>query len=103
LSFFFKATLVVALLASWLFISSHNFSQNRGVRLYRQFLRLLQKRGVEKLPGEGPRTFAQRAARKLPKLEAWIARVSHYYELDRYGDDPKALRYLNTELKARPR
>lgn len=103
LAFLSATAIVVALLAAWLFFSSHNFSQNRGDRLYQQFLRTLKKRGVEKLPGEGPRTFAQRAARKLPKLEAWIARVSHYYEQYRYGDDPAALRYLNTELKAGPR
>lgn len=102
-AFLGSGTSVLGLLGLWLFLSGYNFQQDKGDRLYRRFLKQLESRGVEKRDGEGPKTFALRAGRRLPSLKAWILQVSQYYESYRYGGDRMALNHLAKALKSKPR
>ena len=52
---------------------------------WRQFCRKLGARGVPRAPHEGPRDYAERAARMLPSAEQAIRRVAALYILLRYG------------------
>jgi transglutaminase-like putative cysteine protease len=52
---------------------------------WRQFCRKLGARGVPRAPHEGPRDYAERAARMLPSAGEPIRRVASLYILLRYG------------------
>ena len=52
---------------------------------WRQFCRKLGARGVARAPHEGPRDYAERAARMLPSAQGSIRRVASLYILLRYG------------------
>ena len=75
--------------------------RERGERLYRLFLRRLRANGVEIQPGEGPRTFAQRAAQAQPQWAQWIWQVTHSYESYAYGGDLSAVARLECDIRRR--
>jgi len=52
---------------------------------WRQFCRKLGARGVARAPHEGPRDYAERAARMLPSAQEPIRRVAALYIALRYG------------------
>ena len=61
-------------------------------RTYRQFLRKLEKTGLQRRPGEGPQDFGMRAAAALPAQATAIERISAAYASLRYREeDPQAL------------
>jgi hypothetical protein len=73
-------------------------------KAWRAFCRKLARRGVERAPHEGPRDYATRAARALPRVRTPILRIGALYIGLRYGADPSdaavtRLRRLVRELK----
>jgi len=73
-------------------------------RAWRAFCLKLAARGVERSPSEGPRDYAERAARALPSARRAILRIGELYIGLRYGreHDPrgtKDLRRLVRELR----
>ncbi|HWI99376.1 MAG TPA: DUF3488 and transglutaminase-like domain-containing protein [Burkholderiales bacterium] len=73
-------------------------------RAWRAFCLKLAARGVERSPSEGPRDYAERAARALPSARRAILRIGELYIGLRYGRerDPrgmKDLRRLVRELR----
>lgn len=61
-------------------------------KAWRRFCRKLAARGVERAPQEGPRDFAQRAARALPAARRAILRIGELYIGLRYGAHASAAR-----------
>jgi transglutaminase-like putative cysteine protease len=70
-------------------------------RAWRAFCRKLGARGVARAPHEGPRDYAERAARRLPAAAAAIQVISALYVGARYGR--AASREQIVELKRRVR
>jgi protein-glutamine gamma-glutamyltransferase len=73
-------------------------------RAWRVFCAKLAAQGVARRPSEGPRDFAERAARSLPAARRAILRITALYIGVRYGSDPnpqrtKDLRRLVRELR----
>jgi hypothetical protein len=73
-------------------------------RAWRAFCAKLAARGLERAPSEGPRDFAERAARALPAARRAILRIGALYIGLRYGADPdprraRDLRRLVRELE----
>jgi hypothetical protein len=73
-------------------------------RAWRAFCSKLATKGVERGPSEGPRDFAERAARSLPVARRAILRITALYISLRYGSDSsprraKDLRRLVRELR----
>ncbi len=58
-------------------------------RLYLRFCRKLQRRGLEREPGEGPQTFAERASAQLPQQARAIRRITALYLSLKYGPQQK--------------
>jgi transglutaminase-like putative cysteine protease len=56
-------------------------------RAWRAFCSKLAAKGVERSPSEGPRDFAERAARSLPAARRAILRITSLYIGLRYGND----------------
>lgn len=70
--------------------------------LYRDFEHLLAAHGLRRVPGEGPRAFAERAALALPARAAAIEAFARRFEAQRYAGcraDPPALRRALRELR----
>jgi hypothetical protein len=73
-------------------------------RAWRAFCAKLAARGVERSPSEGPRDFADRAARSLPSARRTILRICALYIGLRYGREAsprrqRELRRLVRELR----
>jgi len=73
-------------------------------RAWRAFCAKLAARGVERSPAEGPRDYAERAARALPSARRAILRIGALYIGLRYGRErnprrAKDLRRLVRELR----
>jgi hypothetical protein len=73
-------------------------------RAWRAFCAKLAARGVERSANEGPRDFAERAARALPSARRAILRIAALYIALRYGREPdprraKDLRRLVREFR----
>jgi transglutaminase-like putative cysteine protease len=58
---------------------------DRVQRAWHAFTRQLAKRGLVRSPHEGPRDFAERAARHLPAAEPAIRAIGELYLSERYG------------------
>lgn len=84
-------------------LSGRAIRRERGDRLYHTFLRRLQAGGVIKQPGEGPRTFAARAASEQPQWRQWIWRVTELYESYAYRGDQSAVLLLEQAVDRRHR
>jgi transglutaminase-like putative cysteine protease len=57
-------------------------------KAWRAFCRKLAARGIERVPSEGPRDYAARAARALPAVRRSILRIGALYIALRYGANP---------------
>jgi hypothetical protein len=73
-------------------------------RAWRAFCAKLAARGVERSPHEGPRDYAERAARALPGARRAILHIAALYMSLRYGPHASArrakqLRRLVRELR----
>ncbi len=54
--------------------------------LFMAFCRKLERLGLPRQVGEGPRTYAARVAEQRPDWAQAVTRVSRYFEVQRYGD-----------------
>lgn len=68
-------------------------------RLHAQFERILARQGLRRLPGEGARSFAERAARALPAQAAQIRAFSGLYQAQCYAGRSVAPSVLRHSLK----
>jgi hypothetical protein len=75
-------------------------------RAYLRYCRELARAGLVRAPGEGPVTFAKRAATRLPSQGAAIDAITSHYIAARYGSASKAalapLRRAVREFRALP-
>ncbi len=76
--------LLLGLLALYLF-KPWRREHDPLLRQYRRFERLLGRYGLVRLPAEGPRVFAERAARQLPAQAAAISAFFAAFEAQQYG------------------
>jgi transglutaminase-like putative cysteine protease len=104
------ATLFTVLGAITLFLLAWSLRRiarpDRVQRAWAAFCAKLAARGVERAPSEGPRDFAERAARSLPAARRPILRIGALYIALRYGREPdprraKDLRRMVRELRLR--
>ncbi|MCO6056931.1 DUF3488 and transglutaminase-like domain-containing protein [Pseudomonas sp. MOB-449] len=74
------------------------------LRQFQSFERLLARQGVLRGKGEGPRAFAERASRELPRQAAQIRAFVSAFESSRYGSQPVAdpARLLRVLRRAMP-
>jgi len=85
---------LVGLLALWLF-KPWRREQDALQRWFKRFERLLARHALRREAGEGPRAFAERAARALPAQAQAIRTFAAAYEAQRYaghGASPALLR-----------
>ncbi len=78
--------------------TSAELTPRRATLYYQQMLRLLERRGLRKLPGQTPQEFAA----SLPALElaAPVARFTRLYETARFGEYPADSRQMSQILAA---
>lgn len=95
---------MLALVALWLF-KPWRREGDAQQRLFCRFERLLARHGLHRAPGEGPRAFAERAARRLPAQAGAIRAFMALFEAQRYagrqgrpGELERALRRLRQAL-----
>jgi len=87
------------LLLAW---SLRRFTRpDRVQRAWERFLRKVAARGVVRAPHEGPRDFAERAARHLPAAQAAIRGIAELYLNARYGRAPDGARVAELERRVR--
>jgi transglutaminase-like putative cysteine protease len=68
-------------------------------RLFARFERLLARHGLQRATGEGPRAFAERAARSLPDQAEAIRVFVRLYEVQRYAGAARAPSELRQALR----
>ncbi len=100
---------VLALVALWLF-KPWRREGDAQQRSFRRFERLLASKGLQRAPGEGPRAFAERAARQLPAQAGAILAFAARFEAQRYagyqgapGELARALHQVRHSLFRRAR
>ncbi|MCY1330372.1 Protein-glutamine gamma-glutamyltransferase [compost metagenome] len=85
---------LLAVLALFLFAPWRR-ERDPQLRQFQAFERLLARHGVSRRIGEGPRAFAERASRELPRQAAQIRAFAAAFEASRYavhqGADPQRL------------
>ncbi|AKH21119.1 transglutaminase TgpA family protein [Sedimenticola thiotaurini] len=71
-------------------------------RDYATFCRRLARRGLRRLPHEGPQDFARRVIRKRPDLQRPVSAIVNLYISLRYGsaDDPRQRRRLHQLVRS---
>jgi transglutaminase-like putative cysteine protease len=99
MALFWLAGLVVAVFSLWLLRRSH--ADDPVTKVWRRFCAKLARRGTARVPHEGPRDFAARAAREHPDLAAEVAAISDLYVRLRYREDRDAS--LVAQLRQRVR
>lgn len=99
MALFWLVGLVVAVFSLWLLRRSQG--EDPVTRVWRRFCAKLARRGTSRVPHEGPRDFAARAAREHPHLAAEVAAISDLYVRLRYRDDRDAT--LLAQLRQRVR
>lgn len=70
-----------------------------SLRLLTRFERLLARRGVARQPGEGVRTYAQRAAAALPEQAEAILAFMAVFEAQRYAGEQVAVGQMRMALR----
>lgn len=93
--------LLLGLLALFLF-KPWRREQDPQLRQFLRFERLLARHGLQRLPAEGPRAFALRAASELPEQREAISRFAQVFEAQQYAHaspDPLPLRRALTALR----
>ncbi|WP_271407836.1 transglutaminase TgpA family protein [Pseudomonas sp. Q1-7] len=101
------AGLLMAVLALFLF-APWKRERDPQLRQFQVFERLLARHGVVRAQGEGPRTFAERASRELPRQAVHIRAFLAAFEAGRYAghralDPARPLRALRKALPWRLR
>jgi transglutaminase-like putative cysteine protease len=91
--------LLVGLLALWLF-KPWRREQDVPQRWFNRFERLLARHAVRREAGEGPRAYAERAARALPAQAQAIRRFAAAYEAQRYAGHSASPALLRQHLAA---
>lgn len=91
-------TLAVLALLALLLLKPWRVERDGQRRLYRRFERLLARQRLHRAPGEGPRDFAERAARALPAQAAAILAFAQAFEAQRYGAAPRSAATLRQRL-----
>lgn len=69
-------------------------------RLYLQFCKKLEKKGLIREPGESPAAFARRAQQQLPRLSQQIAEVTDRYQQAAYADREQSAESLQILSRA---
>jgi protein-glutamine gamma-glutamyltransferase len=92
-------SLLLGLLSLWLF---KPWQRERDVqqRLFRRFEGLLARHGVPRMPGEGPRDYAARAAQQMPAQAQAIGNFAAAFEAQRYAGQELSPLQLRQHLKA---
>lgn len=73
-----------------------------SLQVFKDFERLLKRRGLQRDPGEGPQAFAERAARQLPAQAASIRLFAGAFVARHYGggaQTPAVLRHALRQLR----
>jgi transglutaminase-like putative cysteine protease len=79
----------------------HRVRPDRVQRAWAAFSRKVAARGVVRSPHEGPRDFAERAARRLPAAQAAIRAIGELYLAVRYGRTAGRERVAELERRVR--
>lgn len=90
--------LLLGALALWLF-KPWRRTRDGCLRQFQRFERLLARHGVHRAPGEGARSFAERACEVLPDQADAIRAFVAAYEVQRYGGQPAAPGELRRSLR----
>lgn len=90
--------LSLGLLALWL-LKPWRRRGDSQIRLWRRFERLLSRHGVQRLPGEGVRSFVRRAVLALPQQARQIEAFAESFEQQRYAGAPPSTRVLRQALR----
>lgn len=98
----FSACIVLGAIALHLMLGGRRPSPDPARRLYEQFLRRLKAMGIERQPGEGPRSLAIRVEEERPQLAAWTKAITRCFERYAYGNEPEALLELKDLVKKAP-
>ncbi len=80
------AALALAPLGLLYLWSSRRRRRDELDELFMAFCRKLERLGLPRQIGEGPRTYAARVAQQRPDWAQAVTRVSRYFEAQRYGD-----------------
>jgi hypothetical protein len=86
MALFWAVGLVVAVFSLWILRRSRE--EDPVAKAWRKFCAKLARRGTERRPSEGPRTFAVRAASEQPQVAGAVAGISALYVRLRYGPAP---------------
>ena len=96
------AGFTVLLVFGWSWLVSPRQSRSPDRVLYQQFLKQLKVLGVEALPGEGPRSLADRIAVEKPSISDWVNAVVDDYELWVYAGNDSVIDKLKKNIKSPP-
>lgn len=75
---------IMLTLAVWLGLRLRPPPAPEALRLYREFCRRLERRGLARAPQEGPRDFAERIATQRPALAESVRQITRLYTALRY-------------------
>ena len=91
----------VVLAISFFLLRSKRVKLDPLQRLYKQFLRKLERVGLKRYSHEGPLDFSKRAIRRLPAKASAIAQISETYAKLRYRSDssPQTLKAFMRMIK----
>ncbi|PKO25912.1 MAG: DUF3488 domain-containing protein [Betaproteobacteria bacterium HGW-Betaproteobacteria-8] len=78
------------LLLTWLILRNNPVKTDPLQRIYVAFLRKLKRKGIVRLPHEGPVDFSKRAILQLPKQAAEIRKITDIYTQMRYRNRQNA-------------
>ena len=76
--------------------------QDPAARSYRHFCRKLARRGIRRLPHEGPLDFSRRASAALPDFAEQIAAITADYLAARYGGEMARLESMRRRIRKLP-
>jgi transglutaminase-like putative cysteine protease len=97
-AFIGAAGLVLALVALWIFKPWQRESDSQ-LRLFNAFERLLARRGLRRMPGEGVQEFARRAGLSLPEHAELIEAFCEEFQAQRYAGRTTSAAELRRCLK----
>ncbi len=100
---FSVAGLTVLLVLFWFWWSTPKKSRSLDFIVYQQFLKKLKAFDIEEIPGEGPRSLANRVSVIKPSIADWAKQVVDEYESWVYAGDDSALDRLKETIKSSPR
>jgi transglutaminase-like putative cysteine protease len=99
MALFWLVGLVVAVFSLWLLRRAQG--EDQVASTWRRFCAKLARRGTARVPYEGPRDFAARAAREQPHVAAHVAEIGALYVDLRYREaaDPSLLALLRRRVR----